>query len=110
MIEDLDRTEVTNRSSTCEKNVDAFTHEIILKQIQSEQAYHEEVKDESWGALSQARTTETAHVKTVEILRNAAEDINNYHVDLGVRMMNHLIILQKTLEGSKFPQEIKKAK
>ena len=27
-----------------------------------------------------------------------------------LRMMNHLIILQKTLEGSKFPQEIKKAK
>lgn len=91
MIKDMDGPEVENRYKTCEAKIDTYNHGLILKQIQDEQAYLERVKDESWGALSEVRTREMAHIKTVDILRGAAEDINNYHIDLGVRMMNHLV-------------------
>lgn len=91
MLKDIDRSEIINKSENAEKKIFAYNEAIRIKSIQQESNYVADAKDAAWSSLSRNQTRENAHVRTVALLRKAAEQINAFHVDVGLRMMNHLI-------------------
>lgn len=88
---DFKRSEIKKKTTRAEVKIDLFYENMKKRNISQEKEYVNKVKDDIWLAFSEVKARDRAHKRTMELLRTSAEEINAFNIDLGIRMMNHLI-------------------